>query len=274
LSGWHIDANEIRTVRIQKVETETKRVKTFYFEDKICASAEPGQFIMLWIPGVDEIPLSLSSVNKGLTSVTVKEVGEATGSLNGMKQGDVIGVRGPFGTHFRITGKNALVVGGGIGTAPLMMLTLELLKQKVETTLVEGAKTRSELLFVDQLIKLRQNAGLKLALTTDDGSHGIKGYASDVAESVLSSGHVDTVYVCGNEAMILKVYLLAKEKKTPLQVSLERIMLCAMGICGSCVIGKYRVCKDGPVFEQTQLKEVEDELGKLKRDFKGEKVPI
>jgi dihydroorotate dehydrogenase electron transfer subunit len=274
LSGWHTDANEIRTVRIRKVETETKRIKTFYFEDKICASAEPGQFIMLWIPGVDEIPLSLSSVNNGLISVTVKEVGEATRSLNRMKQGDIVGVRGPFGTHFRINGKTALVVGGGIGTAPLMMLTLELLKGKVKTTLVEGAKTRSELLFVDQLIKLQQNAGFELTFATDDGSYGIKGYASDAAESVLSSKHIDTVYICGNEAMILKVYSIAKEKKTPVQASLERIMLCAMGICGSCVIGKYRVCKDGPVFDQTQLKEVENELGKLKRDFKGEKVPI
>jgi dihydroorotate dehydrogenase electron transfer subunit len=274
LSGWHIDANEIRTVSIRKVETETKRVKTFYFEDKICTSAKPGQFIMLWIPGVDEIPLSLSSVNNGLTSVTVKEVGEATRSLNSMKQGDIIGVRGPFGTHFRIAGKTALVVGGGIGTAPLMMLTLELLKEKVKTMLVEGARTRSELLFMDQLTKLQQSERLELTLATDDGSYGIKGYASDVAESILSSRHVDTVYVCGNEAMILEVYLLRKEKKTPLQASLERIMLCAIGICGSCVIGKYRVCKDGPVFDQTQLKEVENELGKLKRNSKGEKVPI
>jgi dihydroorotate dehydrogenase electron transfer subunit len=113
-----------------------------------------------------------------------------------------------------------------------------------------------------------------LTFATDDGSYGIKGYASDIAENILSSRHVDTVYVCGNEAMILKVYLLAKEKKMPLQASLERVMFCAMGICGSCVIGKYRVCKDGPVFDQTQLGEVENELGKLKRGFKGEKVPV
>jgi len=264
----------MRTVKIRKVETETEHVKTFYFEDKICASAEPGQFIMLWIPGVDEIPLSLSSVNNGLASITVKEVGEATRTLNGMKQGEIIGVRGPFGTYFKITGKTALVAGGGVGTAPLMMLTLKLLKEKVKTTVMEGAKTRSELLFVDHLIKLQQGADLKVFFTTDDGSYGTKGLVTDAAEKVLSSGHIDTVYACGNEAMTFKVYKLAEKYKTPLQVSLERIMFCAIGICGSCVIGKYRVCKDGPVFDQTQLKEVESELGKFKRDFNGEKIPI
>jgi dihydroorotate dehydrogenase electron transfer subunit len=274
LSEWHTDANQIRTVKIQRVKTETEIAKTFYFEDKICASAEPGQFIMLWIPGVDEIPLSLSSVNNGLASVTVKEVGEATRALNKMKQGDIIGVRGPFGTHFKIAGKTALVVGGGVGTVPLMMLTLKLLKEKVKTTVVEGAKTRSKLLFVDQLIELQQESGLKVIFTTDDGSYGTKGLATDAADKVLSSGHVDTVYACGNEAMTLKIYKLAEKHKTPLQASLERIMFCAIGICGSCVIGKYRVCKDGSVFDQTQLKEVENELGKWKRNFKGEKIPI
>jgi len=274
LSGWHTDANQIRTLSIRKVVTETELVKTFYFEDKICASTEPGQFVMVWIPCIDEIPLSLSSINGDLASVTVKEVGEATRALNKMKEGEIIGVRGPFGTHFRIVGKTALVVGGGVGTAPLMLLTSKLLEKKVKTTVIEGAKTRSELLFLDQLAKLQQKTSLKTIYTTDDGSYGTKGLATDAAEKVLSSGHFDAIYVCGNEAMTVKVYRLSEKYGTPLQASLERFMYCAIGICGSCVIGKYRVCKDGPVFDQTQLKEVESELGRLKRDLKGEKVPI
>jgi len=155
-----------------------------------------------------------------------------------------------------------------------MLLTSKLLKEKVKTTVVEGAKTRSELLFVDQLAKLQQKNSLKVIYTTDDGSYGTKGLATDAAEKVISFGRVDAVYVCGNEAMTVKVYKLAEKYGTPLQASLERFMYCAMGICGSCVIGKYRVCKDGPVFNQTQLKEVENELGRLKRDLKGEKIPI
>ena len=264
----------MRTTKIRKVEAETEHAKSFYFEDKICTSAEPGQFIMLWIPEVDEIPLSLSSVNDNLVSVTVKEVGEGTKALNRMKQGEVIGVRGPFGTHYKITGKTALVVGGGIGTAALMLLTSRLLKAKVKTTVVEGAKTRSDLLFVKQLTKMQEEANLKIIFATDDGSYGTKGLATDAAEKILSTGHVDAVYTCGNEVMTLKVYRLAEKYDTPLQASLERFMFCAIGICGSCVIGKYRVCKDGPVFDQTQLKEVENELGKMRRDYKGEKILI
>ncbi|MCW4020380.1 MAG: dihydroorotate dehydrogenase electron transfer subunit, partial [Candidatus Bathyarchaeota archaeon] len=131
-----------------------------------------------------------------------------------------------------------------------------------------------ELLFLGQLSSLSAEAGVKTIFTTDDGSYGLRGLATDAAEEVLSSEKIDAVYACGNEVMMRKVYSLAKRYKTPLQASLERIMLCAMGICGSCVIGKYRVCKDGPVFDQKQLKEVECELGRFKRDFKGERVPI
>jgi dihydroorotate dehydrogenase electron transfer subunit len=167
-----------------------------------------------------------------------------------------------------------LVVGGGIGTAPLMLLASRLLKAKVKTTVVEGAKTLSDLLFVKQLTKMQAEVNLKVVFTTDDGSYGTKGLATDATKKILSKGQVDAVYTCGNEAMTLKVYRLAQKYGTPLQASLERFMFCAIGICGSCVIGKYRVCKDGPVFDQTQLKEVENELGKMKRDFKGERVRV
>ncbi|MCW4020420.1 MAG: hypothetical protein NWF14_04235, partial [Candidatus Bathyarchaeota archaeon] len=153
-------------VKIQSVRTETSSVKTFSFEDELCAVARPGQFVMLWIPGVDEIPLSLSFTCDTLSSVTVKEVGEATRALNEMKQGDIIGVRGPFGTHFKIVGKKALVVGGGTGTAPLMMLTEKLVDRGVETTVIEGAKTRDELLFLGQLSNLSAEAGVKTIFTT------------------------------------------------------------------------------------------------------------
>jgi dihydroorotate dehydrogenase electron transfer subunit len=274
LSGWHINANEIRTVEVKKTETETSRVKTFYFEDELCAKAKPGQFVMAWIAGVDEVPLSLSSANGNLASITVKKVGEATQALNNMASGSIIGIRGPFGTHFEIIGEKALLVGGGTGTAPLMMLANELLKADVKTTIIEGAKTRGELLFFSQLRGLHREKRAEVTFTTDDGSYGMKGFATDAAQKLLGSRKFDAVYTCGNEAMTVKMLGLAEEHKVPMQASLERVMLCAMGICGSCVIGRFRVCKDGPVFSQTQLKEMEKELGKYKRDFKGQKVPF
>jgi dihydroorotate dehydrogenase electron transfer subunit len=274
LSGWHTEINEIRTVKIKKTETETAQVRTLYFEDERCAKAKPGQFIMAWIPGVDEIPLSLSSARGRVASITVKMVGEATQALNNMTPGTIIGVRGPFGTHFDIVGKKVLVVGGGTGTVPLMMLTDELLKADVNPVIVEGAKTRNELLFLNQLYSLHRKKQAKVTFTTDDGSHGMKGFATDAAKELLDSQRFDAVYACGNEAMIAKMLKLAEEHETSMQASLERIMLCAMGICGSCVIGRYRVCKDGPVFNQTQLKEVKNELGQYKRGFNGQKMPI
>jgi dihydroorotate dehydrogenase electron transfer subunit len=274
LSGWHTDVNEIRTVEVKKVETETAQVRTFYFEDELCAKAKPGQFIMAWIPSVDEIPLSLSSARGSVASITVKTVGEATQALNNMTPGNIIGVRGPFGTHFKVVGKKVLVVGGGTGTAPLMMLTDELLKTDIKTVIVEGAKTRDELLFLNQLRSLHRKKQVEVTFTTDDGSHGMKGFATDAAQELLDSQRFDAIYTCGNEAMTAKMLKLAEEHETPMQASLERIMLCAMGICGSCVIGRYRVCKDGPVFNQTQLKEMKNELGKYKRGFNGQKVPI
>jgi len=274
LSGWHMDANRVRMVKIKRVKTEAPNVKTFFFKDELCSSAKPGQFVMIWIPGVDEIPLSLSSASDEFSSVTVKEVGEATRALNNMERDGIIGVRGPFGNHFKIVGKEVLIVGGGTGTAPLMMLITKLLKKGVKTTVIEGAKTREELLFFDQLNALASKDDVEGIFTTDDGSYGMKGLATDAAEKVLSSKKFDHIYACGGEGMIRKVYSLAERHEVPLQASLERIMFCAIGICGSCTIGKYRVCKDGPVFDHAQLKEVENELGRFKRDFTGKKVPL
>jgi len=272
--GWHMKNNEMRIVKISEIKAEAPGVKTIFFEDELCTSAEPGQFLMVWIPGVDEIPLSISSTSDRLASVTVKEVGEATCALNRMKRGDVLGIRGPFGSHFKIVEGSALVVGGGIGAAPLLMLVTKLLNNGVETTMIEGAKTRSEILFHDKLRTLQDEQGLKVIFTTDDGSYGVKGTAAEAAEKVLSEKRFDSIYACGKEAMICKLYSLAEKHGIPIQASLERIMRCAMGICGSCIIGKYRVCKDGPVFNSSQLREIRRELGRFRRNFRGERVPI
>ena len=92
-------------VKVCSVKNENSKVQTIYFKDKLCTLANPGQFIMVWIPRVDEIPLSLSSFNDRFSSVTVKDVGEATKVLNQTKIGDIIGIRGPFGNNFQIMGK-------------------------------------------------------------------------------------------------------------------------------------------------------------------------
>jgi len=272
--AWHIKNNVLRIVRIVKAKVEARDVKTLYFRDDLCSQAEPGQFIMAWIPNVDEIPLSISSASNGLASVTVKDVGEATHAMNQMERGDILGIRGPFGSHFKIMGRSALIVAGGIGAAPLLILADRLLSRNVRVTFIEGAKTHSEIIFRDQLGFLRDKYGLEVIFATDDGTYGLRGTAVDVAEEVLSKKRFDSLYACGRESMLRKLYCLAEKYSIPMQASLERIMRCAIGICGSCVMGRYRVCRDGPVFDSSMLRDVMGELGRFKRNFRGEKVPV
>jgi dihydroorotate dehydrogenase electron transfer subunit len=264
--------NEMRIVEIHGTRREADGVKTIFFEDELSASAKPGQFLMVWIPGVDEIPLSVSSAEGRLASVTVKEVGEATRAINRMRRGEALGVRGPFGSCFEVQGRSALVVGGGIGTAPLLMLVERLLSEGVETMMIEGARTSREILFRDQLAALRKESGLRIMFTTDDGSYGAKALATEAAERILSREGFDVIYACGNEPMICKMFSLAEKYQIPMQASLERIMRCAVGICGSCVVGRYRVCRDGPVFSSPQLREMKGELGRFRRGFRGERI--
>jgi dihydroorotate dehydrogenase electron transfer subunit len=273
LLAYHIATNQLRTTRILSVKTESPTVKTFTFKDKVCARAKPGQFLMLWIPGVDEIPLSILDANEdGAVSVAVKKVGEATQALHNKKTGEIIGIRGPFGNSFTLKEGKMLMVGGGTGTAPLLFLAKKSASKATKLVFVIGAKTKEELLFID---KLEEICGKRdLVATTEDGSYGIKCLATTPLESLLAKEKFDVIYSCGPEQMMRKVLDLAEKHEIALEASLERLMRCAIGLCGSCVVGKYRVCRDGPVFTARQLREVKDEFGISKRDFNGKKIPL
>jgi len=260
-------------MRILGVETEGPTVKTFTFKDRGCARAKPGQFLMLWIPSVDEIPLSILDANEnGKVSVAVKKVGEATQTLHNKKAGEIIGLRGPFGNSFTLTKGRILMVGGGTGIAPLLFLAKRLASKASKLVFVVGAKTREELLFVEKLEEIcgKEN----VVATTEDGSYGIKCLATTPLEKLLNEEKFDVIYTCGPEQMMQKVFDLAEKHGISLEASLERLMRCAIGLCGSCVLGKYRVCRDGPVFTANQLREVKSEFGILKRDFSGKKIPL
>jgi len=267
--------NRLRIVKILEVRVESPTVKTFTFQDKICGKAEPGQFAMVWIPGVDEIPTSLSTITpNGFTSITLAEVGEATKALHQRKRGDVLGIRGPYGNGFTLTKGNIMIVGGGTGLAPLVPLTEKLMKLATKLTFLLGAKTKDELLFLNRLNQTLSKVNSEMVATTEDGSHGLKGVVTDQAEKRLAKEKFDMIYACGPEQMMHKTFLLAERYHMPFQASLERIMRCAIGLCGSCVIGKLRVCKDGPVLTSEQLRTVEDEFGKFKRGFQGRKIAV
>jgi dihydroorotate dehydrogenase electron transfer subunit len=243
------------------------------FKDERCTKAEPGQFLMLWIPGTDEIPLSILDARADRTiSVAVKKVGEATKALHCMKVGEVVGIRGPFGNHFSIKKGRILMVGGGTGIAPLVFLTKRVKQKTKKLVFLIGAKSRGELLFIDALQQLC-NEGNIIA-TTEDGSYGLKCIATVPLRSLLANEKFDIIYTCGPEQMMKKVFAMAEKHRIPLEASIERLMRCAIGLCGSCVIGKYRVCKDGTVFTGEQLTRMTEEFGISKRDFTGRKIPL
>jgi len=275
LWAYHIAANKLRTTHILNIRTESSTVKTFTFKDQQCARAKPGQFLMVWIPSVDEIPLSiLDAKENGMVSVAVQKVGEATSALHNKKVGELIGVRGPFGNSFTSEEGRILMVSGGTGTAPILFLAERLASKTAKLVFVTGAKRKEELLFMNESKRILGGEKTQIIATTEDGSYGIKGLATKPLEELLEKERFDMIYTCGPEQMMRKVFDLAEKYGVALEASLERLMRCAIGLCGSCVIGRYRVCKDGPVFATKQLREVKIELGILKRDFNGRKIPL
>jgi dihydroorotate dehydrogenase electron transfer subunit len=268
----------MRIIKLLSVSVETPTVKSFEFIDELCSKGEPGQFVMIWIPGVDEVPMSLSTLNPEgrQAAVTVEEIGEATKALHTMKAGDTIGVRGPFGSSYTISrASRVMIVGGGTGLASLAPLAERLVIETTDVTFLMGAKTKSDVLFHERIESLLSRAKGRLIATTEDGSFGQRGLVTTSVEKLFKQGEkFSMIYTCGPERMMQKMFLLAEKFSVPFEASLERFMRCAIGLCGTCVIGKYRVCQNGPVFSGQQLLEVKDEFGRWRRGFDGAKMKI
>jgi dihydroorotate dehydrogenase electron transfer subunit len=264
--------DEIRTVVILDVKREAVDISTIFFKDKIVRNAKPGQYIMIWVPGEDEIPMSISTINhNGLSSITVRRVGKTTEILDSMQPGSKIGIRGPYGNSYSVDGKNPLIVAGGSGAVSLLPLVKAFIKKDVKPTFILGGRSSDQLLFEDELIDLLRE---KLVISTDDGSMGYNGYASGYAALLMAENEYDHVYTCGPELMMAKIFYEAEKHEIPIQVSLERYIKCAVGLCGNCAIGKYRVCKDGPIFDEAMLNNVRNEFGINKMDASGIKVRV
>jgi dihydroorotate dehydrogenase electron transfer subunit len=247
------------TVTINRIKKETQNIRSFFFDQSFVFN--PGQFVMVWVPGVDEIPMALSSPN----SITVQNVGDATGSLFSMETGGKLGIRGPFGNGFT-RGEKVLAIAGGVGAAPLLPLA----KADCVMTLLLGARTETELLFVDQLDECTD-----VLIATDDGSLGYHGFVTALMDE-LNLGAYDRIVVCGPEIMMRAVLAKVMEKglEHKTEFSLHRYMKCGAGVCGSCCIDPsgLRVCRDGPVFTGNILQK--SEFGHYTRDASGRKQNI
>ena len=255
------DPNHPHICTIERVVDETPTVRTLYFHDEVLDYVEPGQFAMVWIPGVNELPMSVmvgkrDSMPGGRNAgFTVRKRGESSTALYNLKVGDKIGVRGPYGNSFDIKADNTLLlIGGGTGLVPLMRLIKyagALSDYTVpEITVLMGSRTKEEVFFEKVAKELTpRDSYVKVISVTEDGSYGEKGYVTDILEKLLEENEYDAIYTCGPELMMYKVVKLANEKGIFVQASLERMMKCGVGICGSCCVNEDLVCRDGTVFD-------------------------
>lgn len=256
------------TTPITRVVEENPSVRTLYFRHDRSAAALPGQFVMVWIPGVDEVPMSLSRTGRE-SAVTVGAIGEATSALTGMRKGDLLGIRGPYGRPYSMKHKRILFAAGGTGIASIATAVEANLARRRKATVALGARTKDLVFFVNRF----RRAGATVRVATDDGSLGEKGFVTALVEEELRDGKYDAVYTCGPEKMMRRVFEITERAGVDLEASLERHMRCGFGICGACTLddGGERVCQEGPTFTSKELRRI-GEFGKYHRDGSGRKV--
>jgi len=230
-----------RAYRVAEVVPEGRAGVTLILDGALPAQA--GQFVMAWLPGVEERPFSL--MDDDPASLTVADVGPFTHALCALRPGARLWLRGPYGNGFELLGRRHLLVGGGCGAVPLALLAKVARSQGHQVIAALGART-SDLL----MLRWRFEAlGCRVVVATDDGSAGHHGTVLDAVAGLLDARWPDAVYVCGPEPMLLALARRADELGLPCWVSMERVMKCGLGICGTCHFGDRLVCRDGPVFE-------------------------
>ncbi|GBL40738.1 probable dihydroorotate dehydrogenase B (NAD(+)), electron transfer subunit [Nitrosarchaeum sp.] len=245
--------NHTKICIVEKVIDETPTVRTLIFTDDVLSTVLPGQFAMVWIPGINELPMSVMiSQESGKAAFTVRRHGSASTGLFNVQVGQQIGVRGPYGNSFDLKQGKLLLVGGGTGLVPMMRL-LTFVKPGDDVTVLIGAKSKNEVFFEDLANNLLKNNNHRVIVTTDDGTYGEKGFVTSMVEKLVNENHFDGVYTCGPEIMMYKTVQLAHSKGLFVQASLERMMKCGVGICGSCCVGEDLVCRDGTVFNGDYL---------------------
>jgi dihydroorotate dehydrogenase electron transfer subunit len=253
---------------LSKENLQEKIFKLTLFSPLVSKKARPGSFIHLKV-GSDHFPLlrrafSIHDVNAEQKSFDIlfKVVGRGTDLLSKVAPGDTLSILGPIGNSFALPpkGKEIVLVAGGMGIAPLWFLLIHLLGRfhPDQLTFFLGAKTKKELLYTEKM----RSMGVRLIITTDDGSLGRKGKVTEVFLNEIKKRYPDhrslAVYSCGPQMMLSKMSEAAKRLDLPCQVSLETHMPCGVGACWGCVVkltgGTYqRVCVDGPVFDAKEV---------------------
>jgi NAD(P)H-flavin reductase len=256
--------------RIQRIRKDTKDTFTF---DLISPSGEaiprfmPGQFNMLYVFGVGEVPISISGPpdNRVTLVHTIRAVGTVTQALQRLRRGDVVGVRGPFGSAWPIEenkGNDIVLVAGGIGLAPLRPVLYYILSHREQygrVLLLYGSRTPHDLLYLRELEQWRGRFAIDVQVTVDSAASTWRGHVGVVTQFITRAifDPASTVaLICGPEVMMR--FSAAEFHKRGLSaenlfISMERNMHCAVGFCGHCQFGPTFICKDGPVFRYDRI---------------------
>lgn len=276
----HHTGNTPKEAAIKKIEKQTADTYTFTLEfkkkeDKDLYSFLPGQFNMLTLPGIGESAISISSdsANKNTIDHTVRKVGSATGVLFNYKEGDILGIRGAYGSAWpmdKAVGKDVIIIAGGVGLAPVRPAIMHIFnnrKKYGKFKIISGARSCDNMLFTKEFSSWQDKKNeVELILTVDKVNEGEKwehnvGVVTTCFDKACLTASNSIVITCGPEIMmkfVVKELLKKGFREDQVYVSLERRMQCGVGRCGHCQIGKYFVCKDGPVFSYDQVKGLPD----------------
>ena len=240
------EGNFPQAYRIVETRVETPRVTTLVLDGRM--RAEPGQFVMVWLPDLNEKPFSL--VDSDPVTLAVARVGDFTEAMHQLGPGDRVWLRGPLGRGFSRTRGRLLVIGGGYGAAPLLFLARRARMRGDEVWAALGAGRADDIFFTSPFTRL----GCRLEIATDDGSAGRHGRVTEVAEAMLEEDGVQAMAACGPGPLLDAVTKMGQRRQIHTEVSREAYMRCGIGVCGSCVHEGKLVCKEGPVFtvHQTQ----------------------
>ena len=249
---------------VRGVRRETPDTFTLLFDlgdGRTPADFMPGQFNMLYVFGVGEVPISVASFRKEKQLMhTVRSVGRVTSLMAALAPGTSVGIRGPFGKGWPLVeaeGKQLLVIAGGLGLPPLRSVIEEAIAEPGRfggMKVMYGARTPADLIYTHEYQRWQEGDGCDLLLTVDKGAPDWKGNVG-VVTTLFPKAGVDpgraVAFICGPELMLKFSILELAKMGVPQErifVSLERNMSCATGTCGHCQLGPLFVCRDGPVF--------------------------